>query len=124
MLIFPQGTRLLPQERTKFKKGTGRIYDTLKKKCQPIALNSGYVWPKNKPLLNNRTITLSILKPIDPGLNKEDFLNLLEQNIHGEVSITLELIVLLLYNCFLILITNIAQEIVKIKLGILKEKFN
>ena len=86
LLIFPQGTRVSPEERPKFKKGTGRIYDVLKIKCQPVALNSGYVWPKNKPLLNNRTITISILKPIDPGLNKEDFLNLLEQNIYSELD--------------------------------------
>ncbi len=86
LLIFPQGTRLLPQERTKFKKGTGRIYDTLKIKCQPVALNSGYVWPKNKPLSRNKTITISILKQISPGLNKEDFLNILENNIYSELD--------------------------------------
>ena len=86
LLIFPQGTRLLPQEKTKFKKGTGRIYDTLKIKCQPVALNSGNVWPKNKPLSCNKTITISILKQISPGLNKEDFLNILENNIYSELD--------------------------------------
>ena len=86
MLIFPQGTRVLPDERPKFKKGSGRIYDTLKIKCQPIAINSGHVWPKNKPLSNSRTITISILKQIDPGLNKEDFLNILENNIYSELD--------------------------------------
>ena len=86
LLIFPQGTRVLPDERPKFKKGSGRIYDTLKIKCQPIAINSGYVWPKNKPLSNSRTITISILKQIDPGLNKEDFLNILENNIYSELD--------------------------------------
>jgi len=86
LLIFPQGTRVLPEERPKFKKGTGRIYETLKIKCQPVAINSGYVWPKNKPLSNNKTITISILNPIDPGLNKEEFLNLLENNIYSELD--------------------------------------
>ena len=86
LLIFPQGTRVLPEERPKFKKGTGRIYETLKIKCQPVAVNSGYVWPKNKPLSSNKTITISILNPIDPGLNKEEFLNLLENNIYSELD--------------------------------------
>ena len=86
LLIFPQGTRVLPEERPKFKKGTGRIYETLKIKCQPIAINSGYVWPKNKPLSNNKTITISILNPIGLGLNKEEFLNLLENNIYSELD--------------------------------------
>ncbi len=86
LLIFPQGTRVLPEERPKFKKGTGRIYETLKIKCQPVAINSGYVWPKNKSLSRNKTITVSILNPIDPGLNKEEFLNLLENNIYSELD--------------------------------------
>ena len=86
LLIFPQGTRLLPQERNKFKKGVGRIYDSLKVKCQPIAINSGQVWPKSKPMSKNRTITVSILKPIEPGLNKDDFLNILEKNIYSELD--------------------------------------
>ena len=86
LIIFPQGTRVLPEERPKFKKGAGRIYETLKIKCQPVAINSGYVWPKNKPLSNNKTITISILNSIDPGLNKKEFLNLLENNIYSELN--------------------------------------
>ena len=86
LLIFPQGTRVLSEDRPKFKKGTGRIYETLKIKCQPVALNSGYVWPKNKPLSNNKTITVSILKPISPGIDKEKFINLLQNNIYSELD--------------------------------------
>ena len=86
LLIFPQGTRVLPTEKPKFKKGTSRIYETLKIKCQPVAINSGFVWPKDKPLSNNKTINISVLKPINPGLNKEDFLNLLEKNIYSELD--------------------------------------
>ena len=86
LLIFPQGTRVLPEERPKFKKGTGRIYETLKIKCQPVAINSGHVWPKNKPLSNNKTITISILNPISSGLKKEEFLNMLESSIYSELD--------------------------------------
>ena len=86
LLIFPQGTRVLPTERPKFKKGIGRIYETLKIKCQPVAINSGFVWSKNQSLSTNKTISISILKPIDPGLNKEEFLNLLENNIYSELD--------------------------------------
>ena len=86
LLIFPQGTRVLPNERPKFKKGTSRIYETLKIKCQPVAINSGFVWPKNQTLSNNKTISISILKPINPGLNKDDFLNILENDIYSELD--------------------------------------
>ena len=86
LLIFPQGTRVLPSERPKFKKGTSRIYETLKVKCQPVAINSGFIWPKNQTLSSNKTISISILKPINPGLNKDDFLNILENDIYSELD--------------------------------------
>ena len=86
LLIFPQGTRVLPTESPQFKKGTGRIYETLKIKCQPVAINSGFVWPKNQSLSANKTITISILKPLNPGLNKKEFLSLLENNIYSELD--------------------------------------
>tara|TARA_B100000700_G_scaffold247183_1_gene276473 strand:- start:891 stop:1592 length:702 start_codon:yes stop_codon:yes gene_type:complete len=86
LLIFPQGTRLLPNERSKFKKGTSRIYETLKIKCQPVAINSGYVWPKNGQLSTNKTITVSVLKQIDTNLNKENFLDKLEKDIYFELD--------------------------------------
>ena len=46
LIIFPQGTRVLPNERPPFKKGASRIYEQLNVTCQPVAINSGYVWPK------------------------------------------------------------------------------
>ena len=47
LIIFPQGTRVLPYERPRFKKGSSRIYEELKIFCQPVAINSGFVWPKS-----------------------------------------------------------------------------
>ena len=41
---------------------------------------------KKKPLSNNKTITISILKPINSGLNKEEFLNILQNNIYTELN--------------------------------------
>ena len=75
-IIFPQGTRLSPDDRSSFKKGAGRIYDELKIKCQPVAINSGNTWPKNGPLKSNLILTISILKPIEAKLDKETFLEI------------------------------------------------
>ena len=87
LIIFPQGTRVLPDERPPFKKGASRIYEELKISCQPIAINSGFVWPKLGKKNSNRTITISILKPIPAGLMKEDFIKILENNIYEELNI-------------------------------------
>ena len=87
LIIFPQGTRVLPDERPPFKKGASRIYDELNIACQPVAINSGYVWPKKGPKNKNKTITISILKPISSGLSKEEFIKLLEKNIYSELDL-------------------------------------
>ena len=87
LIIFPQGTRLPPDYRTSFKKGSGRIYKELKIPCQPIAINSGNTWPKKGSKKNNTTLTVSILKPIESGLEKEIFLKKLENVIYSELDI-------------------------------------
>ncbi len=86
IIIFPQATRANPLDRTPFKKGAGRIYQDLKIFCQPVAINSGHVWPKNGAMVANRKIIVSILKPISPGQNKIEFLNLLEDSIYQELD--------------------------------------
>ena len=87
IIIFPQGTRLLPEDRVPFKKGSSKIYEKLSISCQPIAINSGNTWPKHGPKKTNTTITISILKPIEPGLENEIFLKKLENSIYSELNI-------------------------------------
>jgi 1-acyl-sn-glycerol-3-phosphate acyltransferase len=87
LIIFPQGTRVLPNERPPFKKGASRIYEELKIACQPVAINSGYVWPKKGLKNSHKTITISILKPIESGLSKDEFLKNLENNIYEELNL-------------------------------------
>ncbi len=87
IIIFPQGTRVLPHEHPPFKKGASRIYEELKIKCQPVAINSGYVWPKKGKKDINKTITISILEPIKPVYSKEEFLVILEKTIYSELKL-------------------------------------
>ena len=86
LIIFPQGTRLPPGDRTAFKKGVGRIYQELKISCQPIAINSGYTWPKYGSKKINSTLTVSILKLIEPEQDKELFLKKLQDVIYTELD--------------------------------------
>ena len=87
LVIFPQGTRLLPEDRSPFKKGSSRIYEELRILCQPIAINSGKTWPKKGSKKINTILTISILKPIEPGLEKKIFLKELENVIYSELDI-------------------------------------
>ena len=68
------------------KKGVSKIYEKLSFICVPVALNSGSVWPKSGRLISNKTITISILEKIPVGLNSEDFLRKLENQLYDELE--------------------------------------
>ena len=87
LIIFPQGTRVLPDQRPPFKKGASRIYEELKITCQPVAINSGYTWPKHGKKNSNKTLIVSILKPIEAGISKDKFIKILENKIYSELNL-------------------------------------
>jgi len=86
LLIFPQGTRVRFDDRVPFKKGVGRIYEALNISCVPVALNSGKVWPKQGMVKYPGKIIVSFLKPIQPGLGRDEFIRDLEMKIYDEIK--------------------------------------
>ncbi len=86
IIIFPQATRMTADDRTPFKKGVSRIYKDLQIKCQPVAISSGNIWPKSGKLKPNGILVVSILKEIEPGMERNDFLNILQNNIYQELD--------------------------------------
>ena len=46
------------------------------------------MWPKNGQLNKNKNITITILKPIKPGLQDKEFLNLLENKMYDVLNKT------------------------------------
>ena len=87
VIIFPQATRVSPDDIIPFKKGVGRIYRELNVKCQPVAIDSGRVWPKSGKIIPNKTITISILKPINTGIEETEFVKLLQREIYSELGL-------------------------------------
>ena len=87
ILIFPQGTRVDYKERVPFKKGVGRIYEALKLPCVPVALNTGKIWPKNSFNKYPGNVVISFLNPIEPGLEKDRFIEKLQDNIYKEIDL-------------------------------------
>ena len=73
IVIFPQATRVLPEDRPPFKKGASRIYEKLNILCQPVAINSGYAWPKKGI---KKTIDIKIIPEKKENENKK-FLSIL-----------------------------------------------
>ena len=86
LLIFPQGTRVKFDEQPPFKKGVGRIYNSLNLPCIPVALNTGKVWPKNSFIKYPGNIHICFLDPIMPGKDKNDFVREIEKKIYSEIK--------------------------------------
>jgi len=58
----------------------------LKISCQPVAINSGYVWPKKGLKQSKKDITISILPKITLGMDKNEFTRELEKKIYNELD--------------------------------------
>ena len=86
VIIFPQGTRKDLNDRSPFKKGVIKIYNKLNIKCQPVVLNSGAIWPKKGSMSYKKKLYISILKPIEPGMNDDQFINCLQENMYNELE--------------------------------------
>ena len=86
LLIFPQGTRVKFGEKLPFKRGAGKIYEALNLPCIPVALNTGKVWPKNSFLKYSNDIKISFLEPVEPGKDKNIFINEIETKIYKEID--------------------------------------
>lgn len=86
ILIFPEGTRVPPGERVRYKPGVFQLYRALDAPCVPIALNSGHFWPAHGVLRHPGRIIVQALEPIPPGLDRETFLAELERRIETAVA--------------------------------------
>ena len=75
VLIFPQGTRMASGDKTSpYLPGVAALYNNLNVPVVPVALNSGMFWRRHGFLKNQGVITVEFLPPIDPGLNRRDFM--------------------------------------------------
>ncbi|OSI06990.1 1-acyl-SN-glycerol-3-phosphate acyltransferase [Neisseria animaloris] len=62
--IFPEGTRLPPGTRGKYKLGAARMAKMFEMDLVPVALNSGEFWPRNSFLKYPGEITIIIGTPV------------------------------------------------------------
>lgn len=86
VFIFPEGTRSLPGGRGVYRPGIGALYDSLKVPVIPIAVNSGYFWPRRGFLKRPGKLVAHILRPIMPGLEVKEFMKTLEDTIEGAAA--------------------------------------
>ena len=90
ILIFPEGTRSAINSDPEYKRGILALYKNLKIPCVPVALNSGLFWPKNKLMKKPGKISVEFLKPIEPGLEDDEFMRQLQTRIEDTTTILIK----------------------------------
>jgi len=86
IIIFPEGTRKKPNDPPDYKSGIVGIYEETKSEILPIAVNSGYCWPKHTFVKTPGKIIIKILKIIPAKLNKVEVINKIESVIEEETN--------------------------------------
>ena len=81
IIIFPEGSRIPPGKHAEYQPGVIGLYRALKLPCVPVAHNSGCYWRHPGPDRLPGAITLQFLPAIETGMDKEPFLDVLQQQI-------------------------------------------
>ena len=81
LVVFPEGTRVAPGERRPYHPGIAALYRETGARVVPVALNSGRHWSRRGFRMRPGTIRLEFLEPIEPGLTRRVFMEVLEQRI-------------------------------------------
>ena len=86
IIIFPEGTRKKPGELPDYKPGIAGIYKETKANILPVALNSGYCWPKHTFIKKPGRIIIKFLNLIPSKLDRLEMLKKIELVIEKETN--------------------------------------
>ncbi|MGN7997948.1 lysophospholipid acyltransferase family protein [Sphingomonas sp. 22176] len=81
VLIFPEGTRVLPGEAPPLRSGFAGLYRALDLPVVPVAVRSGNVWPR-KGRMHRGEIVFRFGDPIPPGLPRRE----VEARVHAAIN--------------------------------------
>ena len=86
VVIFPEGTRIAPGQKRRFKTGGAHLAVSSGALAVPVAHNAGEYWARNAFVKKSGRITVSIGPAIDPaGKTAEEVTTLAEQWIEAEM---------------------------------------
>jgi len=85
ILIYPEGELMALGAKERYKSGVYNIYEAVNAPVVPIAQSLGAIWPKRewgkKP---GHTGAIKYLEPIQPGLERDEFMAKIEEMIETE----------------------------------------
>ena len=81
IIIYPQGTRVLPNQKKDYKIGAGVLYEKFNLPCYLVGTNSGIFWPKGSWIRKPGTAIIDFFEVIQPGMPLNDFMKKIEKGI-------------------------------------------
>lgn len=81
VLIYPEGHLSAPGEQYRYRSGVWRLYEALDRPCAPVATNLGLAWDRQSFFKTPGRAVVEFLDPIEPGLDKETFMERLERAV-------------------------------------------
>lgn len=82
IVIFPEGTRVMPGEQPPLQPGFAGLYKALGVPVVPVALDSGHVWPRRSWIKRPGIVTFRFAEPIPPGLPRKEA----EARVHAAIN--------------------------------------
>ncbi|MES2498709.1 MAG: lysophospholipid acyltransferase family protein [Pseudomonadota bacterium] len=82
ILIFPEGTRVLPGDQPPLQPGFAGLYKQLRIPVIPVALDSGRLWPRNSFVKRPGIITVRFGEPLPAGLPRAE----IEAQVHAAIN--------------------------------------
>ena len=86
ILVFPEGTRVLPGEKRPYRPGVAALYAYCAAPVIPVALNSGHLWGKTRILKLPGEITFQFLPALPEGLDKDGMLTELRTRLEAAAA--------------------------------------
>lgn len=82
LVIFPQGTRVLPNQKLPYKKGAAAIYQSFGMKTYLVATNIGVLWERKSAYRYPGLAVVEFLsEPLDAGIEPGKFMKIMEERI-------------------------------------------
>ncbi len=81
LIIYPQGTRVAPGARKRYRFGSAILYEIYGSSCVPAATNVGVFWPKAAILRRPGLAVVEFLPPITGRISKDRFMRELEDTV-------------------------------------------
>ena len=82
IVIFPEGTRVLPGEQPALRPGFAGLYRALGVPVVPVALDSGRLWPRDRLIKRPGTVRIRFGDAIPPGLSRGE----IETRVHAAIN--------------------------------------